>query len=438
MSKHHRGLVVAFTAALAINASAQGKYGATPEDSVTCVQSLSLYQEFFNQKSYGDAYAPWSKALDICPGSSKKMYVDGNIMLKNFIAREKDAVRKASLIDSLYLVHDLRMAHFGEEAFVMGRKGQDMLMYGSDDCKAAFEVLKQAVELGGVRSEDVTLSAYYQALNCLYAKGEATKDRMLSDYVMIMGHIETNLAKDLKEVDRNYWNTARDNVNTLFFKVAECEDIGRIAEDMLKANPEDKPMKTRLLRILTGKDCTDEKIYRSLAEDVHRDDPSAESAYSLAMYLVKRNDLTGAGRYLKEAIDLCGGCPDKVKYLLKAGQVASAQGGHGTARGYANQVLQVEPRNGEALILIGDAVSAAAGGCDVPDKWGAYWLAYDYYQRAKSLDPSVADKAGDRMSRAAAHFPGTNDAFFHQLSDGQAFQVACGGLNESTTVRTKK
>jgi tetratricopeptide (TPR) repeat protein len=313
-----------------------------------------------------------------------------------------------------------------------------MVTYSPDDCKEASEVLKEAIELGGLRTEDVTLSAYYQTLNCLYGKGEVTKDEMLSEYVRIMAIIEKNLARDMKETERNYWITARDNVNTIFFKVAECEDIGRIAEQMLQERGDDIELKARLLRILTGKDCTEEKVYLPLAEGVHRDDPSPESAYSLAMYLVKRNDLSGASKYLKEAVDLCGNCPDRSKFLLKLGQVSYAMGSHGTARGYANQVLQIDPKNGEALLLLGDAVSVMAGGCDVPQKWGVYWLAYDYYQKAKSQDPSVADKANERMSRTAAHFPSTGDAFFHQLTDGQSFQVTCGGLSESTTVRTKK
>jgi hypothetical protein len=67
-----------------------------------------------------------------------------------------------------------------------------------------------------------------------------------------------------------------------------------------------------------------------------------------------------------------------------------------------------------------------------------YWLAYDYYQRAKSLDPSVNEKASERMASSAARFPTQSDAFFYQLSEGQSVQVACGGLNESTTVRFRK
>ncbi len=439
MSKNWQALLVIVTIALSSNAQAQGgKYGPTAEDSVSCVMNLSLYQEFFNQKNYTDAYTPWSNAMRICPSASKKMYVDGYLLLKTFIAKEKDPARKQALIDSLYIVHDLRITNFGEEPFVLGRKGQDMLVYSPDSCKKSYEVLKQSIELGGARSEDVTLSAYYQALNCLFTKGEATKEQMLTDYVMVMGHIENNLARDLKETERGYWTTARDNVNSIFFKVAECADIGRIAESMMKERPDDKELNARLLRILSGKDCTEEAVYLPLAEKVHRDEPGHESAYSLAMFMVKRNDMGGAGKYLKEAIQLCNGCPENSKYLLKMGQVSAASGNHSSARSYANQVLQVEPKNGEALLLLGDAISTLAGECEVPQRWGVYWLAYDHYQRAKNSDPSVGDKANDRMARTKAHFPAKSDAFFHQLEDGKSFQVTCAGLNEGTTVRTNQ
>jgi tetratricopeptide (TPR) repeat protein len=439
MSKQLRSISVAITIATAITAGAQSKYGATPADSAVCIQNLSLYQEFVKQGSYGDAYAPWRRVIEVCPASSKGVYQNGVTMLKNFISTEKDAARKARLIDSLYLVHDLRIASFGERPFVLGRKGVEMVTYSPEKCKEALDVLNESIELGGKRTEAGTISAYYQALNCLYTKGEVDKERMLTDYVRLMEIVEGNLADPaLKPADREYIEKARDNVNTLFFKVAECGDIGRIAGDMLQAKPDDMEMKKRLLRVLNGKDCTDEKVYLPLAEPVYRAEPNSESAYNLAMYLVKRNDLAGASKYLKEAVDLCEGCADKVRYLLKAGQVASAAGNHGLARSYANQVLGIEPKNGDAIMLVGNAIAAQAGGCEPPEAWGAYWLAYDYYQRAKTLDPSVADKANERMASSAARFPTQSEAFFHQLTDGQAYQVTCGGLNESTTVRTRK
>jgi tetratricopeptide (TPR) repeat protein len=360
-------------------------------------------------------------------------------MLKDFIKQEKDVARKARLIDSLYLIYDMRITHFGEEAYVLGRKGVDMTSYSPERCEEALSILDRSVDLGGMRSEAGTLSAFYQALNCQFTAGKVDKARMMAEYVEMMEIVEAKLADpDMKDADKEYYTMARDNVNTMFFKIAECADIARIAQEMVTADPDDLEMKKRLLRVLNGKDCTEEKVYLPLARDVHDADPSSESAYSLAMSLVKGDDLSGAAKYLKQAVDLCDGCQDKPRYLLKAGQVASANGNHALARSYANQILSIEPKNGEAIMLIGNAVAAQGAACEAPDSWGVYWLAYDYYQRAKSLDPSVSEKAGERMAASAARFPTQAEAFFHQLSEGQAYQAACAGLNESTTVRTRK
>lgn len=434
-----RMAAAALLVTLAQAAVAQSKWGATPADSAECVKNLSLYQEFMKQGSYADAYAPYRELIRICPACSKGLYQNGAKLFGEFIAKEKDAARKERLIDSLLINYDLRMANFGEKGYVLGRKGVDLYFYRPAKCKEANAILAEAIELGGAKSEAGTVSAYYQSLSCMHANGEASKEQLLSAYVRVSGIIEQALATEgMKEADRDYWVKARDNVNAAFFKVAECKEIGAIAEKLMAERPGDLDLMERLLKVLGAKDCAEEKVYRRIAEEVCQARPSSECKYSLGMLLVKQGEMSSALRFMKEAVDLCTGCSDRVKYLLKAGQVASAAGNHAQARSYANQVLQVDAKSGEALILIGNAIAAQAAGCEAPDSWGAYWLAYDYYQRAKSLDPSVSEKAGERMASCAARFPSQGDAFFHQLTDGKPYQVACGGLNESTTVRTKK
>lgn len=426
-------------ALLTIAASAQSKWGATPADSAECVKNLSLYQEFMKQGSFADAYAPYRELIKICPACSKGLYQNGAKLFGEFITKEKDAARKERLIDSLLINYDLRIANFGEKGYVLGRKGVDLYFYRPTQCKQSNAILNEAIELGGAKSEAGTVSAFYQSLSCMYANGEATKEQMLSEYVRIIGIIEQALASEgLKEVDREYWTKARDNVNASFFKVAECKEIGEIAEKLMKERPGDLDLMERLLKVLGAKDCTEEKVYRRLAEEVCQARPSSECKYSLGMLFVKQGDMGSALKFMKEAVDLCTGCSDRTKYLLKAGQVASASGNHSQARSFANQVLQTDPKNGEAFMLIGNAIAAQAGNCEVPDSWGAYWLAYDYYQRAKSLDPSVSEKANDRMASCNGRFPSKEELFFRSMKEGDDFQVNCGSTGESTKVRAKK
>ena len=427
-------------------ASAQGKYGATPEDSVQCVQCLSLYQEFMKQKAYTDALPHLRCATTVCPASSKKMYLDLAKVRKYQLAKEKDAATQALLADSLYQAYDMRIASFGQRTYVLGRKGVDMLKYTPDRAQEIYATLKESVDGRKEKSEAGPLAAYYQVLYNLYQNGEATKEQMLEEYLRIMGYVEANMAntgggedgEDGEDAGTNYYELARNNINELFFQVADCADIGSIVGKLMGERPDDAELHERLLKVMNTKECTEEPSYLPLAEKVHKAKPSSESAYGLGLYLAKQRDMSGSLKYMKEAVDLCSDCTDRVKYLLKAGQVASAAGAHGQSRSFANQVLQVEPSNGEALILIGNAIAASASGCAEPEVWGPNWLAYDYYQRAKSLDPGVADKASERMAACAARFPEQAKAFFHQLSEGQSFQVTCGGWNESTTVRVRK
>ena len=99
--------------ALTTGAQAQSKYGNTPEDSVRCVQNLSLYQEFMKQGGFKDAYGPWREVVNTCPMSSKGVYQNGVKILQSFLDVEKDPTRKGVLVDSMALVYDLRITHFG-------------------------------------------------------------------------------------------------------------------------------------------------------------------------------------------------------------------------------------------------------------------------------------------------------------------------------------
>lgn len=413
---------------------AQGKYGATPADSATCVQNMSLWVEFVKQSNYADALEPWRICMRTCPQSSKNMYIDGVKIRKHFADKEKDAARKAALVDSIYLVYDQRITAFGEAGYVLGRKAIDMMKYSPDRGAEILRTLEQSVQERGAKSEAGVLAAYYQALSNSQQDGQVTKDRMMEEYVTVMGHIESNLQAGGGEL----YEKARDNVNELFMRVADCSDIGRLVDNMLQQRPDDQELKGRMLKVLNSKECTELPVYQRLAEEVHRASPTSESAYSLGLYLAKKGDMSGSLKYMKEAVDLCSGCSDKIKYLLKAGQVASAAGSHAQSRTFANQVLALDPKNGEAYMLIGHAVSSQGSGCDEPQAWGPNWLAYDYYQKARSMDPNVAEKAADRMAACAARFPEQAKMFFHQITEGQSFQVTCGGLNETTTARARK
>ncbi|MDC0004948.1 tetratricopeptide repeat protein, partial [bacterium] len=96
--------------ALMAGSSFGQKYGA---DSVKCIESLSLYRDYYKQKMYNDAYKYWKVAYDICPASSEKMYVDGVALLKRREGEAKTEAQKSAIVDSIITVYDRRKENFG-------------------------------------------------------------------------------------------------------------------------------------------------------------------------------------------------------------------------------------------------------------------------------------------------------------------------------------
>ena len=50
-----------------ISLNGQGKFGATPEDSVTCLQSVSVGDENYKNKQYNEALKYYKIVISVCP-----------------------------------------------------------------------------------------------------------------------------------------------------------------------------------------------------------------------------------------------------------------------------------------------------------------------------------------------------------------------------------
>ena len=67
-----------------------------------------------------------------------------------------------------------------------------------------------------------------------------------------------------------------------------------------------------------------------------------------------------------------------------------------------------------------------------------FWVATDYMLKAKNADPSMAEDVNGHLATYRQYYPLQSDAFMYDVVDGDRFQVSCGGMSETTTVRTQK
>ena len=439
------------------------RYGDTPDQQLKCKEALSVYKSYKKQKNYDEAYVQWRKACEVCPETaSEGLYADG----ASFIGKELKKVededpRKAVLVDSLLYLHDKRIELYpstkrspNNRCEVLGRKATDFYKYNKDQHKAAYEMFKESIDCLKEESSATTLYQYYTA--SFYTmkrelKGDTVaqanmRAQMLTDYLALTDYVQAGLARAQeagKDRDVKRYEKAKGNIETVFVAIADCADMVPVLDAAVAADPDNMDLKLKVLRLLNKKECTDNDLFLPVATAVYSVEPSAPAAYAIGIGFAKASQLDSSFTYMEDAVNRCGDCTEKLTYLLKTGQIASAMGRTSTARNYARQVLDVDAENADAYMLIGDAIAGSSSSCD-DGALGArsvFWVASDYYARAKRMNAELAELADKKMSNMAKQFPTVDDIFTFGKQAGGSFTVpnkpGCPCAGESTTIRVR-
>ncbi|NNE48342.1 MAG: tetratricopeptide repeat protein [Rhodothermales bacterium] len=111
------------------------------------------------------------------------------------------------------------------------------------------------------------------------------------------------------------------------------------------------------------------------------------------------------------------------------------------ARTYFRRALDIDRNYGAAYMAIGDLYVTAVSNCGSFEREdrAVYWLVTDYYDRARSVDPTVAGAAQRKSRQYRAYYPDQEALFFKGWQVGQRYVVdyGCyGWISEATTVKS--
>lgn len=414
--------------------TAEGKYGT---DSVQCVQNLSVYREFYKQKNYTDAVDPWKWVYANCPQASKNIYIDGAKLFKFQIKKTKgDKDRKSILVDSLMSMYDQRITFFGQEAYVLGLKGADMLKYLPAQLEDAYIMLKQSVEAKEKKSKATALLAYFQSATKKFESGTFNKEEVLEVYAVVSDYIDYNITNNAKS--KRFYEQAASNVEKLFVPFATCEDLVSMFDAKYAETPDDLTLLKRIAKVLDKKDCTNATVYFSAAAKLHEVEPTAFSAYSMGNLSLKKNKSSEAVNYFRQAIEMAASEEEKAKYYYGLAGAYFKGGSLQSARSTAYKALEIRSDWGKPYILMGDVYAAAAKDCgaDAFEQGMVFSAAIDKFIKAKNTDSSLVDLTNKKIATYSKYLPSNEDAFFSGSKEGDAHQVGCW-INESTKVRIK-
>jgi tetratricopeptide (TPR) repeat protein len=418
---------------VAVFSFTEGKFGL---DSIQCLNNISVFTQFVKQKNYVDAYTPWKWAYTNCPKGSKSIYIDGAKIFKNKIKENKsNSELKSAYIDTLLMIYDDRLSNFGQEGYVKGLKGSDLMKYRSSQVDLAYDLLKSSINLQGKKSKASVLYYYFKAVVVKANKGDYDKSIVLEAYALVTDYVDYNI---VNAKSKKSYIQSLEKIEKAFVPFASCDDLISLFDFKYSQNPDEISLLRRIVKVLDSKDCTDAEVYFNATSKLHQLEPTAFSSFNMGNLSLKKGDANSALDFFSQAISMTDSDIDKSKYLLGLAQANSKLGKNSTARDLAYQAYELNSESGKAFFLIGDFYirSATKCGTNAFEIGMVYSAAIDKFIKAKNIDPTLKEVCNKKIAVYSEYFPTTDDAFFNGAKDGDNFTVGCW-INETTKVRIK-
>ncbi len=428
------------------------KYG---KDSVKCITNLSLYVEpykYWKQSRYksdvvNDAIKPWIYVFNNCPRSSQNMLIHGVKIMEYRIKNEKDPALKEKLIDTLLMVYDKRMKYFpvykghSQVGKILGDKGVAMYKYRPSQYKEAYKVLLKSIDMRKNKSKGSVFIYYFRALTRMAQNGEADPSEVIDAYDRISNFVDANIAKykasgNTRKAEIN--ENIKGSLESMFEPFATCDVLVRIYQKKFDEHPDSVDLLKKITAILDDKKCVDSKLYLDAVVNLHKAEPTPESAFLIGKMYLKNEKYDKALEYLKQATTMKE--PDKLfeNYMYMA-EIYHYKNNYPKAREMAYKAVGIDKTKGEPYAFIGDLYAKSAAKCGNNDltKLVAYWAAVDKFKKAKAVDPEMAEAMNKRIKVYQKYFPTKEIMFFYNINDGDPYTVGCW-INEKTTARSLK
>ncbi len=408
-----------------------------PKDGNHSGKLISTYKEFFKNELYDMALESWLTVFNDYPDASEKLYVDGVIMYRHFIAEAPEGQAREDKIDTLMLIYDQRMSNFGGEGNILGRKGIDLLRYRSSDNEqvlAAYGMLKRSMEVQGSKSREPVMLNYISASLILHRVTMIENSQAQEDYFMVTGLME-QLKGSSSRRDRT-----KASIDEMVQKegILSCDGLDLHFGPLLLQDSRDQDLLEKVIKFYTSAGCKQSDLYAIASENLYEIDPGSESAHQLAMLFISRNDLERAAFYLNMAVqDESLVNETRAEWFYELSVVSLARGDNCAAIDFAREATANKRDLGKAYIALGDAFIAYRKqlGDDFQQQT-AFWAAADMYQLAARVDPALIQESRQKLASSVAQYPIGEDIFFQDLKVGNNYLVG-GCIQENTTIRSR-
>jgi tetratricopeptide (TPR) repeat protein len=414
----------------------KGIYGV---DSAMCVRNLSIYFEYYRQRNYAMAVEPWRWTYLNCPAARQNTYIHGAVLFKYLYGQENDPIRREAYVDSLMQLYDQRIQYFGREGEVLGRKAVDLYTYRPNNLVEIYNISERSILLENSESAANVLQINFHCLVGLQEAGLKDETIVIETFDRAMSIIEHSISSNPDS--KNQFEVVKNNLEVMFRPYASCSNITSIFAPRFAADPNNPELLNKIIDFLTNSNCTEEELFYKSTLNLHRINPTAQSAFLMGRMEYNSGKHQSAIKFFEESILLHENEDDKFNSYMFLVEILFRQfNRYSDARSYALKAIEARPNDGRPFLLIGEMYAASAKQCGDNEftERVAYWAAVDKFQQAKRVDEdsAVQQRADLLIDNWSKHFPTNENIFFYGFAVDQTYTVQCW-INERTRIRAR-
>lgn len=414
-----------------------------------CNSNSSISHEAVRAGNFKDAYAPCMAVLKDCPTLRYYTFTDAQKILVGFLSQIKDrnSADYKKYFDELMEVYDLRMQytpnfqHLKGTPTVGDTKGSKAISYiayaPNLDVNQAYAWLKESIEAEKEGSKSPILHYFLDmSLNKLKADPNH-KEQFIQDYLTDSEYVDAAIAAENDPAKKQALQQVKDNLVAMFINsgTADCESLQSIYGPKVEANQTDSAYLKKAIAVMKMMKCTESEAYFQASYYMYKINPTADAATGCGYMAYKKGDFDTAIKYFDEALSLESDSEKKAQlcYIVAASLFNSKK--LSQARSYLQKAIGFKENFGDAYILLAQLYASSPNWNDESAlNKCTYFVVIDKLQRAKAVDPSVADKANELISTYARYTPKAEDLFMLGIKAGDRVTIG-GWIGESTTVR---
>jgi len=245
------------------------------EDSIRCIKNLSLYDQYYRQKNFKDAFPYWRIVYSECPKATKNIYIHGINMYKNLMnSAAGNEVLIYSYLDTIMMIYDQRIKYFGQEGYVLGRKARDFLLVRKDnldDIRQGYESLSKCIQLQKNKTENFVLVLFMTSTEQLFKEEEFTNEDVIQNYAIASEIIEYKLSRQ----DTEYNQELKKTLDGIFARsgAATCDGLISLFEPQFKKDPNDLKVIKKSFLLLRDANCTETDFYYQICKAFYKHEP---------------------------------------------------------------------------------------------------------------------------------------------------------------------